>query len=369
VKIQTLMVLTAALAVLAAVLAGDWSAGRAQPVASIALPPPGATKQLYPGCNNITLTFADGTSSDGLIEATNPPRVADAIWRHDAAGQRWEAFSPATSQVSDLTTVDFLDAVWLCLPAPAPAAVAPPATDGGAAPAADSSTPGASGEQTPTSGSNGTLPADSTGPLPTPIPGSSGGGGGGSPAAGTVSTVLAPTSALTGFRYSMQTSLEIDGEAFNIRSTGAFQAPDRMSCAMTGSALGFTFDMDKLVVIGNDAWLDAGLGWASTTAGDPGVVADLESCPGSNVFWQSLGLPGDLGGLQGPVTTVNGVAAVRVSLLGLGLVPPDSQGATVRTFDLWVAQDGGWVVALASDVSVSDVTSPNNPSISVVPPV
>jgi hypothetical protein len=374
VKAKTLLLPAAVMVALTVVLAGGESPARAQPVASISLPPPGATKQLYSGCNNITLTFADGTSSGGLIEATNPPGVAEAVWRHDAAGQRWEAYSPTTSQVSDLLTVNFLDAVWLCLPAPVPAPTAPPvATDGQVPLPPDATMAGSSGDLAPTSESTETPPAAD---------------GGGPSASGAVSTVLAPTSALGSFRYSAQISVEVEGETLTLRSSGAFEAPDSMSCVVSGSAGGFTFDMGKLVIIGNSAWLDLGSGWAPAGTSDPGVVDNLELCPSSAVFWQNLGLPGDLGGIQGPVMMVNGVEAVRVSvaglvqsLPGLGIIPSGLEGATVRTFDMWVAQDGGWVVAAALDAAFSDeegdariqmrvdVTSPNDQSISVVPPI
>ncbi len=107
------------------VLVGSWSSVvRAQPVASIALPAPGETEQLYPGCNPLALTFPDGTASQTVIQAVTPSGVVEAAWRYDAAQGRFEAFSPSYPQASDLLTVDFLDAVWLCVGAAPPAAPA-----------------------------------------------------------------------------------------------------------------------------------------------------------------------------------------------------------------------------------------------------
>jgi Thioredoxin len=102
---------------------GPGSSARAQPLGSIALPPPRDTVQLYPGCNNIALSFPDGTTSQTVVQAVTPAGVVQAMWRHDAAQNRFEGFSPAAPQASDLLTVNLWDAVWLCVsvgPSPAP---------------------------------------------------------------------------------------------------------------------------------------------------------------------------------------------------------------------------------------------------------
>lgn len=91
------------------------SHAQAQPVASIALPDPGGVKQLYPGCNNITLTFPDGTASETVVQVVSPAGAAESMWWHDASQNRFVGFSPMAPQASDLLTVNFLDAVWLCI--------------------------------------------------------------------------------------------------------------------------------------------------------------------------------------------------------------------------------------------------------------
>jgi len=108
---------------------------QAQPVASITLPSPGGTEQLYPGCNNIALTFPDGTASETVVQAVTPAGSLDSMWRYDAAQKKFEGFSPAAPQASDLLTVNFLDAVWICVaasaegPSPTPESTGtPPAT-------------------------------------------------------------------------------------------------------------------------------------------------------------------------------------------------------------------------------------------------
>ena len=101
-------------------------AAHAQPVAGIALPAPGDTVQLYPGCNNVSLTFPDGTASETVVQAVTPAGLVETMWRHNAALGQYEGFSSSAPQASDLLTVNYLDAVWLCLAAGAPLATPTP---------------------------------------------------------------------------------------------------------------------------------------------------------------------------------------------------------------------------------------------------
>jgi hypothetical protein len=121
---------------------------RAQPVATIALPPPRGSLQLYAGCNNVALSFPDGTASQTVVLAVSPAGIVEAMWRHSAALGKFEGFAPAAPQASDLLTVNLWDAVWLCVaggapPAPPAAATAtltppPQPTAGPVAPPAES---------------------------------------------------------------------------------------------------------------------------------------------------------------------------------------------------------------------------------------
>jgi inhibitor of cysteine peptidase len=101
-----------------ALLAVPGSRVRAEPVASIALPEPGGIEQLYEGCNNIALTFPEGTASQVVVQAVSPVGAAESMWRYDASQDRFLGFSLAVPQASDLLTVNFLDAVWLCVSTP-----------------------------------------------------------------------------------------------------------------------------------------------------------------------------------------------------------------------------------------------------------
>jgi len=120
-------------------LAAHGLSAQAPPAATISLPEPGEAKELYAGCNLVSVTFPDGTASEEVIDAVTPPETVQALWRQTPALDRFEGFSPAFPQASDLLIVDFLDPVWICIPrslgtpssptpTPAPASVPPSPT-------------------------------------------------------------------------------------------------------------------------------------------------------------------------------------------------------------------------------------------------
>jgi hypothetical protein len=352
-------------AVLAVLLVGRWSSVGAQPVAGIKLPAPGATKQLYPGCNNIALTFPNGTASGMVVQAVTPAGAVEAMWRHNASLNMFEGFSPIAPQASDLLNVGFLDAVWLCVrPAVAPGVTPPSATT--PSPAATAAPMAATATPTP----NGAAPQGSA----------------------------APTDALESFRYAYEASVE--GEAgFALKAEGEFVAPDRLACTISVSLGDVALPPEELVVIGGDAWLNTGEGFQATSVNDAHVVDDLGVCPGSPVFWEDFPASGP-GSLQGQPETVNGVASLHYSpddlaqaAAFLGGSPAEMEGTTINAFDIWLAVDGGWLVALNLDVSVAagalggeldvptqgadqqvrlklrlDITDPNGADIHVEPP-
>jgi len=90
-------------------------------VASIALPPPGAPQQVNSGCNSISLTFPDGTASETVLQAVTPTGAAQVMWGFSAALGYWQGFDSAFPQASDLSTVNFLEAAWLCTGSDVPA--------------------------------------------------------------------------------------------------------------------------------------------------------------------------------------------------------------------------------------------------------
>jgi hypothetical protein len=139
-----------------------------------------------------------------------------------------------------------------------------------------------------------------------------------------------------------------------------------------------TFPWFELVVIGDEAWIDEmESGWTPVPPDDPGA----RLCPGSSLFWEGFLPLENLAGIERHLDLSKAVPAMRLSLIGWVQSLPSafgsiSEGATVNTFNIWVAQDGGWLVALEFDGTVDgeptqirvDVTNPNDPTISVNAP-
>jgi hypothetical protein len=72
---------------------------------------------LSPGCNMTTLTFASGTDAATIAAAISPPGALNTIWRLDNASRTFQAFMPQAPQASDLTSLNLLDAVFICVDA------------------------------------------------------------------------------------------------------------------------------------------------------------------------------------------------------------------------------------------------------------
>jgi hypothetical protein len=88
-------------------------------------PEPLHVVNLVVGCNNVALTYPDGTPVGVVVGSINPQGAMYAIWRLNAtpptpgAGPTYEGFAPAAPQASDLQGVNFLEAVFLCVSVPA----------------------------------------------------------------------------------------------------------------------------------------------------------------------------------------------------------------------------------------------------------
>jgi hypothetical protein len=89
-------------------------------------PPPGATPTpLPPGyeavalsaaCNPVTTTYADATPAQNVAAAVGPAGNLEALWKFGNAV--WLGYSPAFPQASDLTALDLLDVVFICVGGP-----------------------------------------------------------------------------------------------------------------------------------------------------------------------------------------------------------------------------------------------------------
>lgn len=215
----------------------------------------------------------------------------------------------------------------------------------------------------------------------------------------TPSTSAFPPDVLDSFRYYWEVSVEADGE-FAVASEGEFEAPDRLRCLIITSLGDLAEFEENLVVIGDDAWMHTGEEFQATGPDDAEILDNLDLCPGSPVFWEGFALS-DLTPLVGEPEMVNDVAAVRYrldeaadNLRRIGFLPPEAEGMTVNAFDVWLAEDGGWPVAVDFDVLANaevaaesfalpiadsgqelrlrmrlDITDTNSPDIHVEPPI
>lgn len=73
---------------------------------------------LFAGCNNVSLTWPAGTPMQAVAAAVTPSPALVALWRYNPGTQRFEGFAPQFPEVSDLTTVGRLDAVFICMDGP-----------------------------------------------------------------------------------------------------------------------------------------------------------------------------------------------------------------------------------------------------------
>ncbi len=96
------------------------------PVPHTTLPAGLMAVPLTKGCNNVVLTYPNGSPIAELyhnaIPATAPggdvstrTPIVDAMWRYDNRTQRFLGWSPLPNAPNDLTTVNRLDAVFVCI--------------------------------------------------------------------------------------------------------------------------------------------------------------------------------------------------------------------------------------------------------------
>jgi hypothetical protein len=75
---------------------------------------------LVEGCNPVASTWPDATAIAAAAGAVAPAEALDAIWKFDAASGTWMGYSPsAPAAVSDLASIDRLDAIFICVNAAA----------------------------------------------------------------------------------------------------------------------------------------------------------------------------------------------------------------------------------------------------------
>jgi len=64
-------------------------------------------------CNPVATTYPDNTPIGTIAGSVAPPGELESLWGFE--GDTWRGWSPAFPQVSDLTQVDRLDVVFICV--------------------------------------------------------------------------------------------------------------------------------------------------------------------------------------------------------------------------------------------------------------
>ena len=86
---------------------------------SATTPATGATEQvqLFATCNNVALTWPNGTALSTVAAAISPSGSLRAIWKFDNTNQRFSAYSPIAGAPNDLTSINRADPVFVCMDA------------------------------------------------------------------------------------------------------------------------------------------------------------------------------------------------------------------------------------------------------------
>ena len=79
---------------------------------------PTETVPLFPGCNNVTMTWSNGAPIETVAAAVSPAGALRAIWLYVPLRQGFFGWSPLPGAPVDLLAVSRLDAVFICMNAP-----------------------------------------------------------------------------------------------------------------------------------------------------------------------------------------------------------------------------------------------------------
>ena len=73
------------------------------------------TVELFPGCNPVATTYDNGTSIATIVGAVTPPEALQSIWQFEAG--IWKGYSPQFPAFAELSEVDRLDVIFICISA------------------------------------------------------------------------------------------------------------------------------------------------------------------------------------------------------------------------------------------------------------
>jgi len=80
------------------------------------LPPGLEAIGLAAGCNPVASTYPDDTPIQTIASSVGPTGILTSLWQFQAG--TWLAYSPQFPEVSDLTEMDLLDVVFICVNSP-----------------------------------------------------------------------------------------------------------------------------------------------------------------------------------------------------------------------------------------------------------
>jgi hypothetical protein len=170
-----------------------------------------------------------------------------------------------------------------------------------------------------------------------------------------------------------------------------------IECRIVTGFGGFDFETGVILADGI-GYLDPGNdeGYQRVATTDPAFQESLGLCAGSEPFWADM-TGGEDVPEGGEIEERNGMETRRLDLTGLidqagalGLVAPGVQGVTFDELTFWVATDGDWIASIVMNATLEaetletitgstitedgqiditlDVTSPNDPGLSVLAP-
>jgi hypothetical protein len=66
-------------------------------------------------CNPVASTYAENTPIATIAGAVSPSGILISIWWFNPSANDWQGYSPQFTSVSDLTEVDRLEAIFICV--------------------------------------------------------------------------------------------------------------------------------------------------------------------------------------------------------------------------------------------------------------
>jgi hypothetical protein len=66
-------------------------------------------------CNPVASTYPDDTPIDTIADGVSPEGILISIWKFDTGTGMWRGYSPQFPQANDLSDVDRLDAIFICV--------------------------------------------------------------------------------------------------------------------------------------------------------------------------------------------------------------------------------------------------------------